>query len=94
MKIKINSDDDLALEKTLNLHNIVICIKFAFNINCNHYYFQVALEKCSNRLAEMISNLEYCRIDMSEDNDINKTTDSHECKVSHYWYYFKINFGF
>ena len=30
MKIKINSDDDLLLEKT-TLHNIIILINFVFN---------------------------------------------------------------
>ena len=49
MKIKINSDDDLLLEKTLNLHNIVIFIKSIFSKNHNHYYYQIFLEKCSYR---------------------------------------------
>lgn len=54
MKIKINSNDDLPLGKTLTMHNIVICIKFAFNNNYNYYYFQVVLQKCLNKLAEKI----------------------------------------
>ena len=32
-KIKTNSDDDLPLEKALNMHNIVIFIKTVFNEN-------------------------------------------------------------
>lgn len=37
MKIKNDSDDDLCLEKTINLHNVVIkIIKFLFNKNHNH----------------------------------------------------------
>ena len=51
-KTKINSDDDLTLEKTLNTNNLVICNKFIFNKNYNnyyynYYYYQVFIEKCS-----------------------------------------------
>ena len=34
-KIKIDSDDDIPLEKTLTLHNAVILIKSVFNQNQN-----------------------------------------------------------
>ena len=37
MKIKINSDDDLSLEKTINMRNVVILITFVFNENHTHY---------------------------------------------------------
>ena len=32
-KIKINSDDDLTLEKAINMHNVVILIKSVLNEN-------------------------------------------------------------
>ena len=32
------------------------------------------------------------RIDVSEGNDINKTSASKECDVCHHWYF--LNFGF
>ena len=35
MKIKINSDDYLPLEKTLNILIVVTIIKSVFNKNCN-----------------------------------------------------------
>ena len=38
-KIKIDSYDSLHLEKTLNLHNVIILIKLVFDKNQNHYYF-------------------------------------------------------
>ena len=31
MKIKTDLDDDLTLEKTLNVHNVVIIVKSVFN---------------------------------------------------------------
>ena len=38
-KIKINSDDDLFLEKTKTTHIVVILIKSVFNENHIHYYY-------------------------------------------------------
>ena len=35
MKIKINSDDDIPLEKTLNMHDVVIIFKSVFGKNYN-----------------------------------------------------------
>ena len=49
-KIKIYSDDDLPLEKTLNLHNAVIIIKSVLNENENHKYCNIFLEKWSYEL--------------------------------------------
>ena len=37
-KIKIDSYDYLALEKTLNLHIVIILIKSVLNKDQNHYY--------------------------------------------------------
>ena len=39
MKMKTNSDDNLPLEKTLNMQNAVVLIKSAFHENYNHYYY-------------------------------------------------------
>ena len=36
MKIRINSDDDLPLEKTLNVHNVVILTTVVLNKVYNH----------------------------------------------------------
>ena len=35
-KIKINSGDNYPLEKTLDMHNVVIIVKFVFYKNRNH----------------------------------------------------------
>ena len=42
--IKIDSDDNLPLEKSLNIH-FVILINYVFNINFHLYYCQLILEK-------------------------------------------------
>ena len=46
LKIKIDSDDDLSLEKTLTILNNVILIESVFNKNQNQNYYNVFLEKC------------------------------------------------
>ena len=40
MKIKIDSDDDLPLQKPLSMHNIVILIQSVFSKNHDHCYYQ------------------------------------------------------
>ena len=37
---------------------------------------------------------EYDRFDVSEVIDVNKTDVSHECIISHYWYFLMINLKF
>ena len=38
--------------------------------------------------------LQYDRIDVSEEIDINKTNKSKECKICHYWYFKDIGFKY
>ena len=51
MKIKFNSDDDLALKKTPDLHDIIIVVPSAFNDN-NKYYPRVFSDACMYKSAE------------------------------------------
>ena len=44
-KIKIDSDDDLYLEQTLNIQLLVILIKSVFEENYNNYYYRVVFGK-------------------------------------------------
>ena len=44
-KINNDSDDNLPLEKTATIHNVVILIMFVFNEKHNHYYYKMLLEK-------------------------------------------------
>ena len=45
IKIKFNSNDDLPLNKTLELHNMTIVVRAVFHED-NKYYPQVFLEEC------------------------------------------------
>ena len=56
MKIKINSNDDLSLEKTLNMCTVVIHFKSVLNAYLSYCTSQVFLAECLNKLAEYI----YC----------------------------------
>ena len=38
--------------------------------------------------------LYYDRIDVSERIDVNKTSETVECNICHYWYFFKERFKF
>ena len=51
-KIKIDSDDDLPLEKTLNLRDVIILIKTVFIKDQNHYYYNMFLITGSYQLAK------------------------------------------
>ena len=49
MRIKFNSDDDIPLTKTLELHNMIIIIIFVFHED-SKYYPQVFLDDCLYKL--------------------------------------------
>ena len=51
-KIKGDSYDSLPIEKTLTLHNNIICIKSVLNKDKYHYYYKIFLEKGSYQLAK------------------------------------------
>ena len=45
MKIKFNSDYHLTLQKTLELHNMIIAVRGLFHKN-DKYYLQGFLDEC------------------------------------------------
>ena len=54
-EIKINSIDDLSLEKAITMHNVIMLIKSVFYQNHDHYYYKVFLEKgCINNIGNAI----------------------------------------
>ena len=49
MKIKCNSDDELALQKTIEIPSMIIVVRVVFYEN-NKYYPQVFLDACLYKL--------------------------------------------
>ena len=45
MKIKSNSDNELPLNKTTEIHNVTIVVRAVFHEN-NKYYLQDFLDEC------------------------------------------------
>ena len=98
VKINLNSDDNLPLNKPLKFHLMTIIIRSVFEED-GKLYPQVFLDdslyefitqniNCKQR----IKMLEYDRIDISESIDVNKTNLSKECDICHYWYFKDISF--
>ena len=90
VKIKFDSNDNLPLNKPLNLHMLTIIVKSAFEDE-GKFYPHVYLDECfyqlgvqETLLASNIKMLEYDRIDISEVIDVNKTSASKECDIFHY----------
>ena len=89
MKVKFNLDDDLPLQKTLQLHNMIIFVKATFQED-NKYYPTFFMNECSYKL-KMIY---FDRIDISEGFDANKTNASDECDICLYQCILDIGFKF
>ena len=87
MIIKFSSDDNLPLNKTLKLHMLTIIVRSVFKED-GQYYPQFFLDEC---LYEVYM-IQYERIDVSEGIDINKSTESKECMICHYWYFLDIGY--
>ena len=49
MKIKFNSDDELPLNKTIEIPTITIAVRAVFHEN-NKYYSQVSFDECLYKL--------------------------------------------
>ena len=45
------SNDDLTLEKTLKINDVMILIRFVFDV-ADIYYTEIALDECLYQLAE------------------------------------------
>ena len=83
IKLKIDSDDELSLEKTLNMHSVVICSKL-FSIK--------DLTKWINTIQMLYEKCYYYRTDVSKGINFNKTHTSKECITCYYPYFLDKKF--
>ena len=86
MKIKFNSDDDLPLNKSLKFSLMTITIRCVFKKD-SKLYPQVFLD-------DTLYELQNERINISEGIYLNKTNQSKECMLCHYWYFLHKNFSY
>ena len=89
MKVKFNSDDNLSLNKPLKFHNMTLTIRSFFWKTLFTSFSRWCLA-----WIKRIKMLEYDRIDISEEIDVNKTSLSKECDICHYWYFKDIGFEY
>ena len=77
----LNSDDDLPLEKTITMHNVMILIKPFFNVNFDHYTI-----KCFQKNVHInnIKILYYSRIKVFEGIDVNQISPFKKYVICHY----------
>ena len=87
-RIGINTDDDLPLNKSLKFPTLTIIIRYVFQKD-EKLYPQIYLDECLDE-----KMLQYDRIDVSEGIDMNKTSESKECMLCHYWYFEDVGYKF
>ena len=88
MRIKFDSDDKLPLNKQLKFLSVTIVIRSVLKMMVNIILKLFWMIVCMN-----YKILEYDRIDISEDIDMNKRRASKECEICHYWYFLDKNFS-
>ena len=94
MKIKINSDDDLPLNKMLEICSMIIAIRVVFH-KYNKYYMKVFLLRWTFVwIMNNIKMLYYDRISVFEGIHSNKTSESKECDICYYLYLLDKAFSF
>ena len=91
MKTKLNSDDDLPLNKLLKFHLMTIIVRCVFSED-RKLYPKLFLDDTLYEL--VLKMLQYFTIDFSEGIDVNKTSVSKECGLCHYRFFKDVGFKF
>ena len=90
MKLKFNSDDELPLNKMIEIHGMTIVVRIIFHGN-NKYYPQVFINEYNMINIKML----HCdRTDVSEGIVCNNTSKLSECNICHHWYFLNKKFKF
>ena len=82
IKVNFNSDDDLPLNSTIEIHNVTIVVRESF------------LRWMLLWIINDMKMLYYDRIEVSEGINVNKTSESKEYDICHYWYFLNKGFKF
>lgn len=72
--------------------------KAFFNKDKNNFYYNILLEKRFYKLPKkqvFAQNINYILwFDLSEANDVNKTSETKECNICHFWYFLNKDFKY
>ena len=79
-KIKSDSDENLPLNTVIKFHALTVIVRCIIEKN-NKYYPEIYLDDALYEL----KRLEYKKIDISEGIDTDKSHNSKECSVCHFW---------
>ena len=98
-KNKVDSYNFLPLEKTVTFHSVIILIKSFFNKDRNDDYYNLFFEKAShkspkNKFLHELYMIYYDGTGVSERTNVNKTSESKDCDICHYWYLLTKAFNF
>ena len=87
MKIRFESDDDLALGKTFNIVGMIIVTASVLEKNGKYYPQCFSMNARISYKNVTVQNNWY-----SEGIDTNNTSASKECMFCHYWYFKDVEF--
>ena len=79
-KIKSDSDENLPLNTVIKFHALTVIVRCIIEKN-NKYYPEIYLDDALYEL----KRLEYKKIDILEGIDTDKSHNSKECSVCHFW---------
>ena len=87
-------DNDLPIEHVFKIPSITVVIRSLIGKN-NKFYLEISLNHCFMKYKQVrIKMLEYDRIDLSEEIDVNKCEDtSRKCNLCQYYYFVFKNFN-
>ena len=89
IKIKFESDDNLPLNKTIEISIMTIVVRTVFHAN-KKYHPQVFLDNCLYKLSKF-----YIMIGLLFPKELILIKQTHqECDICHYWYFLNIVLSF
>ena len=93
MKIKFTSDDELPLNKMIEIPSMIIVVRAVFQEN-NKHYAQAFLDECLRKLKIIQKCYILIELTILKELMLIKKSASKECHVCHCWYFLNFSFKF
>ena len=91
-EINCNPDGKLLLNKTIEIHCMIIVVRVVFHKK--KVLYTSFLRRISIYITNNIKMLYYDKIEVSEGIDVNKTSESKKRDICHYWFFLDKGFKF